>query len=446
MDIELAYTGPDVYVEKWLSSGEPRPGAMVTFLVEFGNRNNWWDGDDAVGSHITDTLPAAMDFVSAAAPWDPNWTPNRLPGNILEWGFGPMQSDSTWYFDIVVQITDTVGSREVLTNVISAYGDSPADVEPFWDNNSFRLPMTILSPVFEVGKVYEGARVSGTVVTYTLTVTNSGNTPGSNVVLSDTLPIGLTFAGSDGTLVSGDVIWNFPSIDADGGTVAAWFSATVACSPDRSIVNDRYLVVTSSEGASSSLGVAVSFDTVSPTITANFVQSANSILVSETVYFTGTATTNGTPITNPVWDFGDGSVGSGLNISHVFTRSNDYTVTFTVTDECGFNAQANGSVHVSLDCENVTDLGFDYAPASPLIHSPVTFTASISGGTEPITYTWQFDDGGSGNGPIVSHIFAQSGAHTITVTASNVCSALSFSDAIDIEPLKVFLPVVVKNH
>jgi uncharacterized repeat protein (TIGR01451 family) len=142
-DVELAYTGPDVYVEKWLSGGELRAREIVTFTVEFGNRNSWWNGDDSYGSHITDTLPPEMSFLTAVAPWDPEWLPNELPGNVLEWGWGSMGSRSTWYFDVVAQITDTVRPYDVMTNTVEAYGDSPTDVEAFWDNNVFDLVLTV---------------------------------------------------------------------------------------------------------------------------------------------------------------------------------------------------------------------------------------------------------------------------------------------------------------
>ena len=73
-----ACTGPDVYVEKWLSGGEPVPGEILTFTVQFGNQSRWpWNGDDQYGSHITETLPTGMTFITATAPWNPDdvWHP-----------------------------------------------------------------------------------------------------------------------------------------------------------------------------------------------------------------------------------------------------------------------------------------------------------------------------------------------------------------------------------
>jgi uncharacterized repeat protein (TIGR01451 family) len=148
-DTELVYTGPDVYIKKWLSGGEVEPGEIVTFTVKFGNRNHWpWEGDDEYDSHITDTLPAEMEFITATNPWDPGepWEPETVDGHTIVWSAGPMWSDWWAQFDIVAKIADDTPLGQELTNIIEAYGDSPNDIEPYYDNNVSKVTLTIPAP------------------------------------------------------------------------------------------------------------------------------------------------------------------------------------------------------------------------------------------------------------------------------------------------------------
>jgi uncharacterized repeat protein (TIGR01451 family) len=339
-EVELAYTGPDVYIEKWLSGGEPRPGGVVTFTVEFGNRNMWpWDGDPNYGSHITDTLPAGMRFISASYPWRPDqpWAPETDTDHIIAWSWGTMWSNWVWQFDLVARITDTVHGGDVLLNVVEAYGDSPDDVEPIWENNAFTLPVTIIGPKFEIGKDYEGNRVAGKSITYTLTVTNVGNETATGVVVSDTVPAYLEDVSTDGTLRPDWMWWLLGPIAPYSGTDTAQFHATLPCTAGLSITNADYGVRWSDQGVSGPTGAPVSFTVLTPTLVPTFIQSATTIDAGATVYFTDTSTTNGTDIAAWAWDFGDGGVGSGKAVSHTYGGTGAYTVTLTITDACGIS-------------------------------------------------------------------------------------------------------------
>lgn len=432
-DVEISYTGPDVYIEKWLSGGVPKPGAIVTFTVVFGNRNQWpWDGDPAYGSHITDTLPPEMTFVNANAPWDPSqsWMPTELPGNVLVWGWGTMWNNSRWTFDVAVRITDTVEGGDVLTNVIAAYGDSPDDVEPFYDNNVFALPVTILNPRFEIGKVYESTRVAGTPVTYTLTVTNVGNEIATGVIVSDALPAYLEDVESDGTLSFGWLWWRLGPIAPDGGVDTAEFRATLPCTAGLSIVNADYGVRWSDQGVSGPAGASVSFDVIEPSISAAFTHTPDAIVAGDTVYFTATASTDGTPLTYE-WDFGDGlPVIGGLTASHVYTRAGVYTAIFTATDVCGYSATATTTVTVrapALDADFVT---FP-SSASILVGDTVLFTdTSTTDGPPIVAWAWDFGDGGASTAQHPTHTYTSPGVFTVTLV---VTDALGYSD-VEVKP------------
>jgi uncharacterized repeat protein (TIGR01451 family) len=148
-DEVAACTGPDIYVKKWLSGGEPRPGEIVTFTVEFGNQSHSpWNSDDQYGSHLTETLPTGMTFITATAPWnlDDRWQPEIVDGNTIVWRCWTMSAENWWQFDLAVELDSDLQGGDVLVNTVEARGDSPDDIEPNYVNNIFELPVTISLP------------------------------------------------------------------------------------------------------------------------------------------------------------------------------------------------------------------------------------------------------------------------------------------------------------
>jgi large repetitive protein len=185
-----------------------------------------------------------------------------------------------------------------------------------------------------VDKVYESTRVAGTPVTYTVTATNVGTAAGTNVLLADTVPAGVTYGGSDGTLVGGSVNWTFDNIAEGGGSSSGRFWGTLACAG--TVTNDDYQVVSSDQGVGSPGGGPVSFTIVAPTLSPSFEQSASQANVGETLGFDDTSTTNGAAIVAWSWDFGDGHTASGTSVSHAYDAPGTYDVTLTITDACDY--------------------------------------------------------------------------------------------------------------
>jgi hypothetical protein len=72
----VAYTGPDVFVNKSLSGGELQPGEIVTFSIQVGNRTSGlgWRS----GHHITDTLPEGIPPSAQHRGIEEAWAPDSI--------------------------------------------------------------------------------------------------------------------------------------------------------------------------------------------------------------------------------------------------------------------------------------------------------------------------------------------------------------------------------
>lgn len=81
--------------------------------------------------------------------------------------------------------------------------------------------------------------------------------------------------------------------------------------------------------------------------------------------------------------------------------------------------------------------GLSAANGSPtLLGSPTLFTATILSGTN-VTYTWDFGDGVSAEGPTASHVFSVVGQHTVTVTAANILGTQAATTTVIIEDVPI---------
>src|SRR5438128_11369168 len=65
---------------------------------------------------------------------------------------------------------------------------------------------------------------------------------------------------------------------------------------------------------------------------------------------------------------------------------------------------------------------FTASPSTTLVNVPVAFTATTSGGTAPYTISWNFGDGATGTGAIVTHSYSIAQTFTVTATAKDSSS------------------------
>ncbi|MBN1656914.1 MAG: PKD domain-containing protein, partial [Anaerolineae bacterium] len=127
------------------------------------------------------------------------------------------------------------------------------------------------------------------------------------------------------------------------------------------------------------------------------------------------------------WAFGDGEVGSGAVLAHVYPAPGLYTATVTAAN----HVSVLTATTVVLVEAAVTGLAaVNDSPTA--LGTPTTLTATVSAGTSP-TYTWAFGDGEGGSGPVLAHVYPAPGLYTATVTAANHVSALTATTVVLVE-------------
>jgi PKD repeat protein len=177
---------------------------------------------------------------------------------------------------------------------------------------------------------------------------------------------------------------------------------------------------------------------------AGFESSSPDEMGSLTVF---TNTTQGTAWMAYSWDFGDGTdLSQQANPSHLYAQGDQYTVVLTATNRYGQSVYSD-TVQIESSCIPVTGADFVYDPPAPRAGGMVSFTAVVTAGSHPLTYTWDFGDGSEvGVGNPITHSFPMTmpTIYTVTLTVSNLCP----SQETVRRPVNVwqgvFLPLVLK--
>lgn len=128
------------------------------------------------------------------------------------------------------------------------------------------------------------------------------------------------------------------------------------------------------------------------------------------------------PLTDHLWDFGDGSpVASGAGVTHTYRQAGEYLITLVVVGPSG-TGRATTLIRV---LNNPPQAAFSVWPEDPWTKEPVSFDASRSTDPEgyPLTYLWDFGDGGSAEGKVVQHAYEKGGEYVVILTVRDPSGA-----------------------
>ena len=217
----------------------------------------------------------------------------------------------------------------------------------------------------------------------------------------------ITFSGKKSVDRDGEIInydWDFGDRFKDNGSVVKHpyeapgvYTITLTVR-DNSGTNSEYQTTTTD--------VIINYPPVS-------VAGEDQLVTSSRVYFDGTRSSDQDGfITEYLWEFGDGTTSNEAKPMHVYANAGVYPVKLTVTDDSETSSQYDSDdLTVTINYLPLADAGPDQLAAPG---QEITFDASESFDMDgKITaFSWDFGDGRSMDGMIVTHKYEQPGIYS----------------------------------
>ncbi len=346
----FAIGGPVSFLtlQKVADPASPRPGDLVTFSLTAANNGQ----GPATGVAISDTVPAGMAFFDASAG-------GQFQNGAVVWGLGTLAPNNSATVSFRALVLGNVPSGSTLTNVALIRSNeitSPlaSNVVPI----SVTAPPPPPPPALQLSKTANVVSARpGDSIFFTLTFANTGGSAATNVVLTDTLPVGQILLDAGGGSPSGaTVTWNLGTL-APGASGSRSLRLQVAGGTPggASITNTAQIAATEVvTPVSSSATVQVAGQ---PLLQINKTASADSARVGDVVTYTLTVANSGTaPATNvqvfdqvpPNTTFLDspsGSVQSGTVVWNLGTLGAGTSTTVSFRAQLQAGAAGQGSIN-----------------------------------------------------------------------------------------------------
>ena len=202
----------DLSISKADSPDPVIAGTVLNYVVTVANAGP----SDATGVTVTDVLPAGASYVSATSGQG-----GCTGSDTITCSLGSLAADAST--TVTIQAGVNSSTTGTMTNAASVIGNEP-------DSNGADNTTTLLTTVNSVADLSvtkqgpPGQVISGTSMSYVLTVTNGGPSDATRVTLTDTLPSGVAYATS--SLGSSACVESSGTVTCGLGMIAAGDTAS----------------------------------------------------------------------------------------------------------------------------------------------------------------------------------------------------------------------------
>jgi uncharacterized repeat protein (TIGR01451 family) len=383
-------------------SGTYTVGSTVTYTVTLTNTGGLPQANNA-GSEFVDVLPSSLTLVSASAS---SGTAVATVGtNTVTWdGSIPAINGS-----VTITITATINSVSP-TTVISNQGTINFDSDANGSNEGSRLTddpsvggltdptsFTVVGATVTGTKTVAGTFASGGAITYTVTLTNTGNATAADNAgneFTDVLPSSLTLVSASATsgaalatVGTNTVTWSGAIPPA--GSVTITINATVNTVSPGTVVSNQGSISYDSDGNGSNEATGVTDDPSVGGATDPTSFTVDAAVVTGTKTVTGTYEVGGT-VTYTITLTNTGNISAGDNPGNEFTDVLPSGLTLVSA------SASSGTAVATIATNTVTWNGSIPAATSVTITINATINSSAAGTTITNQGTFSYDTDGNG--------------------------------------------------
>lgn len=299
----VAIGAPDLVVTKTDGVTSVTTDDLVIYTIQVTNTGTY----TATGVIISETLPANTSFNAGAST--AGWSP--AGGGVYTFAVGTLGIGNSISVDFAVVVNSTVPAGvDTIDNTVSVTDDGTRGPDPTPANNTFTDSDVLrAAPDLQIVKDDHGIVATvGSVITYTLTYTNTGNQDATGVYITEVVPVGTTANVSDLPLwtctpdgnVYSNCIYTVGNL-AVGATGSVTFTVTVDSTLPAGLLGIENTAAITDDGSNGSdptpadnISTVTTAVTAAPELTIVKTDANASVLAGGTVAYTLTYSNTGT--------------------------------------------------------------------------------------------------------------------------------------------------------